>query len=160
MKVETKDFIKESIEKINVKAKCYSEKESNKLGISYLRNALEKLLPTLTVDVEIEEIKEKIIKLIDLLPNKPANEPIRARDYRQYIKAHGKLQTYIKGKYNLTREGYYTSVYLILGIVIGTAISIPLFHIIKGTGLLIGIVIGLIVGSRMDHKAKQERRTL
>lgn len=160
MKVETKDFIKENIEKINVKAKYYSEKEKNKLGILYLRNALEKLLPTLTVEVEIEEIEDKIATLIDILPNKAANEPIRPKDYREYIKAHGKLQTYIKGKYNLTREGYYTSVYLILGIVIGAAISIPLFSIIKGTGLLIGIVIGLVVGSRMDSKAKQERRTL
>lgn len=75
------------------------------------------------------------------------------------------LKRFLKDKFSLITDGFYTNLGIGLGIVFGVALGSALFKSDDGTsgngiGLAIGMVIGLVIGKALDMKARKEGRVL
>jgi len=65
---------------------------------------------------------------------------------------------YLKEKFSLISEGYYTAIGISLGMSFGVAFGAAFNNV--SYGLIFGMLIGLIVGAAMDSKAKKEGKVL
>ena len=72
-----------------------------------------------------------------------------------------KLKEFLKVKFSLTTEGYYTSLGIALGMCFGVAFgSVIDRYIGSSIGISLGMAIGIVVGKKMDSDAEIHGRSL
>lgn len=74
------------------------------------------------------------------------------------------FQNFLKDKFALVSEGYYTGIGAGIGIVIGSVFSMLLNSVLGAYALLIGInggiIFGVLIGGTRDAEAKKQRQVL
>ena len=74
------------------------------------------------------------------------------------------FQNFLKDKFALVSEGYYTGIGAGIGIVIGSVFSMLLNSVLGAYALLIGInggiILGVLIGGTTDAEAKKQGRVL
>lgn len=119
------------------------------------------------------KIYESFIGLISNLENRNfANEELLAIEtkldelelksnpenrIKYFRKRLNEFKKYLKDKFSLISEGYYTAIGISLGVAFGAAFG-SIFGM--GVGVAFGIIIGLIIGANMDSEAKKQNRVL
>ncbi len=131
----------------------FEEKKKEKLELPKLLRLIEKLEEK---QLENENIAAKFLSLKEVLEkakeNYKINKSIFARDFRA-------LSEYIRKEYGLVSKGFYTAVYMSLGMAIGTGIGVAfmstntVFFVI---GIGAGLAIGSGVGAQKDKQAKEK----
>ena len=119
------------------------------------------------------KIYESFIGLISNLENRNfANEELQAIETKldelelesnpenriKYFKKRlNEFKKYLKDKFSLISEGYYTAIGISLGVAFGAAFG-SIYGL--GTGVSFGMIIGLIIGAVLDSEAKKQNRVL
>jgi hypothetical protein len=85
--------------------------------------------------------------------------PNRKKHVKQKLEI---FEKFLKVKFNIITQGYYTAIGMVLGITFGIAFGTAILKSGSGPGigLSVGMVIGLVIGKIMDDKAKKENRVL
>lgn len=153
----TRNFWAEKIlEKIQVKTNDYSEREKENTRVSFLVNAVEKIPQKENIEpLNWDEFQEKTENVISLLPEKPTDGKMK---YGNYLKTITNYKSYVQQKFNYVSKGFYTRIWLVIGIALGLPIGAIFGHI--SLGIPFGIGIGLVVGTFLDKKAIKENRVL
>lgn len=72
-----------------------------------------------------------------------------------------KLKQYLKVKFSLTTEGYYTSLGIALGMCFGLAFGSVIDKFVGSSiGMTVGMAIGIVIGKKMDSDAEINGRAL
>ena len=80
---------------------------------------------------------------------------------KQIRKVLNSFKRFLKEKFSLVTEGYYTAIGMGLGMSFGVAIGTAIDRSIgTAMGISIGMVIGMVIGKNMDLKAEKENRVL
>ena len=81
--------------------------------------------------------------------------------FKQLNQNFSKLKQYLKVKFSLTTEGYYTSLGIALGMCFGIVFgSIIDRYIGSSIGITLGMAIGIVIGKKMDSNAEVHGRAL
>ncbi|MFT4860712.1 MAG: hypothetical protein ACI8SN_002655 [Algoriphagus sp.] len=140
----------------------FSTQEKENIQFEYLKNLLEKIESEKLV---IEPaLQTKIEYVINEIPIKTTEKRI---DYKsKHINELSNLQTIITQKFNFVKKGQYTRRYMPLGTVFGMSFGVPIAAAISKIALgpiialPIGMIVGLLIGNRLDKKARNENRVL
>ena len=93
---------------------------------------------------EIESIETELDNL-DLESN-PENKK------KHFKKALSKFEKYLKEKFSLTTEGYYTKLYVGLGLSFGLMFGVAILsNLERSLGISLGLIGGMVVGSLMGR---------
>lgn len=134
----------------------YTEREKKNLRISFLVNAIEKVMDKEKVaSEEWEEFQKKTSHVVQLLPMKSGQERLV---YGSSLKAISQFKTYVLKKFNYVSKGFYLKIWLFLSGVLGLIIGALTGYLLPG--FIVGIGIGLIAGSYQDKKAVANNRVL
>lgn len=96
---------------------------------------------------------ENEIKNMDLNTN-PENK-------RQFFtKKLNAFKAYLKEKFTLVSEGYYTNIGMALGMCFGVAIGASFGALGISMGISLGMIVGLAIGRTKDQEAKNQNRVL
>ena len=99
-----------------------------------------------------DELSAIELKLDELdLKSNPKN---RIRYFRTSLNA---FNSYLRGEFSLTPEGYYAAMGIAIGVAFGAAFGASYE---MGFGVAIGMIIGLLIGISMDSAAKKQNRVL
>ena len=79
---------------------------------------------------------------------------------RYYSKKLQILKQFLKDKFSLISEGYYTAIGMSLGMCFGVAIGTTFGASGNSIGLALGMFIGLVIGRYKDMEAEKENRVL
>jgi len=101
-----------------------------------------------------DEQLQSIEKELDSL-NLNASSENRKKHFKEKLNLFIK---YLKEKFSLISEGYYTAIGISLGLSFGVAFGAAFNNV--SYGLIFGMLLGLIVGAMMDSKAIKEGRVL
>jgi hypothetical protein len=94
------------------------------------------------------------ILIEDLLTALPPSEGITAASFNQYVKALRRFKQSVQRTYGLVPKGYYTRIWLPLGVAIGSSYGVVLKNI--ALGIPIGLAIGIAIGAGLDKKQKRK----
>ncbi|NQU33198.1 MAG: hypothetical protein HQ521_08190 [Bacteroidetes bacterium] len=108
-------------------------------------------------ETELQSIEEELNKL-----KLDANTSIRKKYIRKILTAFTK---YLKDKFSLIPEGYYTQLGLAIGLTFGVALGLSVgnsMEIDNGMtyGLIFGMIFGLAFGKQKDSAAEKQNRVL
>lgn len=105
-------------------------------------------------DLDQEEF-EAIEKQLD---NLQFNSKLPFKELNQNF---SKLKQFLKVKFSLTIEGYYTSLGIALGMCFGIAIGSAIGKYIgTSIGMTMGMLIGIVIGKSLDSKAEINGKAL
>lgn len=106
-------------------------------------------------DLSNDEL-QMIQKEIDTLDFK-ANHKNKRKSFSKKLNLFKK---YLKEKFDLISEGYYTAIGMSLGMCFGVAIGSSLGSLGVSSGLAFGMLIGILIGRTKDNEAKKQNRVL
>ena len=113
---------------------------------------------TILSDLENRELTDEQLQSIEKeLDSLNLNASSENRK-KHFMKKLNLFIKYLKEKFSLISEGYYTAIGISLGLSFGVAFGAAFNNV--SYGLIFGMLIGLIVGASMDSKAKKEGKVL
>jgi len=133
-----------------------NEGEKRAYGVYFIELSLE-LVPSLPQagEADLEFFRKSTADLISKLPNDGAAEKSKKMDYYKALAIH---KYEIRKKYKLVAKGYYLSILLPVGIVLGLALSLLLKNIF--IFLPLGLLIGAVIGKLLDNHARNSGRSI
>ncbi len=131
---------------------CLREEATRKSEIKMYDQFIGIILDLEDREFTIEEMQSIEVKLDDL--DLAANPKNRKKYYRKRLE---EFKSYLKDRFSLITEGYYTGIGLALGIAFGAAAG-SIYGMENGISL--GLIAGLLIGATLDAQAKKQNRVL
>lgn len=154
--LEKRTWTKKVCGEIAHKTTGYSEREKKNLRISFLLHAIEKVADKDgVVPTDWREFQGKVEQVIQHLPMKSGQERLV---YGGSLKAITQFKTYVLKKFNYVSKGSYLKIWLFLTGILGLIIGALTGYLLPG--VLLGVGIGLVMGSYQDKKAAANNRVL
>lgn len=76
-------------------------------------------------------------------------------------KTASKILKFVDTKLKLVSKHHYRNIGLIMGMLFGPILTLPINNLgYSGLGMLLGIVVGIAIGTNLDNKAKKEDKQL
>ena len=130
-----------------------SEKQQKRLQLNKLPRVYDFVNEFSMACPTCEKFLQESDELLQLLPH-ITSDKTAARELRKLLRA---ILTHLQQKHKIVPEGYYSSLYLAMGVGVGTALMAaadsPAF-------IAVGIAIGVAIGQGQEKKAKDEGRIL
>ncbi|MFB9861767.1 hypothetical protein [Rufibacter immobilis] len=140
---------------IDTRTQSYTEQELKNYSVPTLRNLIAKL-PTQEASAQQREVLqgniEAIVMLLPMIPN------TKDEAFGLLQKRINALKKLVREQYKLVSKGYYSAIWLPLGIGIGLPWGAMFKNI--ALGIPIGVGIGLGIGGYLDRKAEKEGRVI
>lgn len=140
-----------------------------------IRSLKESLDPVLTKKYNLEQTERIILRLSSFTDCMECDASLKEfgrhiqqigqhskislnKDYFEFIK---KVTDHLNKSHHLVTEGYYTSMYMAIGVAIGLPVGVAFASALRqmafmGIGLPIGIGLGVAIGSSKDAQAKKD----
>jgi len=132
-----------------------SELHKKNYGYNFILGAIEKVPQRQQTDVQMEVFKLKTETLINILPGTEERSKVIGKTYQLALSEY---KVFLMKEYNMISKGYYTGIWMSLGIAIGMSFGVALKNI--ALGIPIGIGIGVAIGGGLNAKAQKEGRVL
>ena len=142
-------------QQVSERVQAYPEMLQQLVEATYVKNILQKLPHLPKMQADFVGFKAKVEMLLSTLP---LAEGAKSSSFSPYITELGKFKEYIKNTYKLIPKGYYTRMWLPIGVAIGTSNGLLFKNI--GIGIALGVGIGIVIGAGLDRKAEKENRVL
>lgn len=146
----------EIIRKINKKTASLSQKLLKKVEKDYFIKLLEKMATHAASPETLATFQQNMEDLVAAIPTENGFNDKQTR--RNFTKKKACIKNTATSKHKLVTKGYYTAIWMSLGIALGMPWGVTFGNI--ALGMPIGLAIGLAIGSSLDAKAAKEGRVI
>jgi hypothetical protein len=148
-------WLQDALTRAKAKTSIFTDQEKDKLKLDYPEKLLAVVPRFLATDDDVEQFKMHVDALIAALPE--TNDLFKANINTYTAMIAESRATYSK-RYNLSKKGAISGQWFAICLAIGTALGIIFKKV--GLGIPFGLLIGIVLGQRMEKKAEQEGRIL
>ncbi|PKM94229.1 MAG: hypothetical protein CVU84_12265 [Firmicutes bacterium HGW-Firmicutes-1] len=158
--MEQSTWYLELIDKIEAVTNGFSEKETKKYQINWLKKLLVKVDLFQSSCTECCELKTEVETLLTELSFIKTQSN---HDTTQYFKIMDTIYKHLKTRHKIVEIRHYVNFGVIIGVVLGIIVSITLKNYIPGAlkyGMYVSVLAGFVIGLYLDKKAVTENRVI
>jgi hypothetical protein len=132
-----------------------TEQQWKTYKIDFIMRAMLKVPEHIQSEKDLMEFEKDTEELISSLPNKADQQKLSHQNYSRKLSAYKGM---LMKKYKIVPNGYYSTVWMPLGLAIGVSVGVAMGNLALGISL--GLAIGLAIGAGINLKAQKEGKVL